>query len=72
LGEDGQAALTGLPSRLVLPMRNLMMTEELIEFHERRTDGTFWKASPRGRAVLRAADQLSDLEDDELDQDDER
>lgn len=62
--EDGQAALTGLPSRLPAPMRNLLLSEELVEFKERLRHGAFWQASPRGRAVIRAGRGLIDEDDD--------
>lgn len=72
LGDEGRAGLSGLPSRLIPPRRDLLIAQDLIELDRRTPKGTIWKASPRGRAVLRAANELSDAEDDRLDQADER
>lgn len=66
LGEEAQEALKRLPSRLPGPLRNHLVNEELVEFDRLEIGvGAFWRASPRGRAVIRAGESLKDEDDDE-------
>lgn len=54
IGVDGQQALLGLPSRLPAPVRNRLSREDLIELGTFHANGTIWRSTPRGRAVVRA------------------
>lgn len=54
LSEPAREALLGLPSRLAPPIRNELLGEHLVEFHELKPDGTMWKATTTGKAVARA------------------
>lgn len=65
IGVDAQDELTGLPGRVCTAFRDILLREELMEFAEFKPSGTIWETTPRGRAVIRAGQELVEQDDED-------